>query len=137
MIGKYKELIDEIDILTIRIEGLKREKELLIKKMQRGPSEVNSIDYSGMPRGSQEYKSLIRYVEDIQRLDSLIYIDSELLDIKKETIEKIENKINSMPGIEHKVAFLSAKGKNLKEIADMLGYSYQHIRRIHARLYSV
>lgn len=134
MIEQYKTLIDEIDILTIRIEGLEQEKELILKKMKRGPGEINSIDYSGMPRGSQEHKSLLRYVEDVQRLDSLIYLDTGILEIKKETLKKIEDKINSMPGIEQKVAFLSANGKKLKEIADMLGYSYQHIRRIHARL---
>lgn len=134
MIEQYKILIDEMDILSIRIEGLEQEKELILKKMKRGPAEVNSIDYSGMPRGSQEHKSLLRYVEEVQRIDNLIYLDTEILNIKKSTLKKIEDKINSMPGIENKVAFLSAKGKKLKEIADMLGYSYHYIRRIHARL---
>lgn len=133
-IEAYKPLIDEIGILEMRIEGLAIEKRFLEKKMKRGPSDINSIDYSGMPRGSQEQKDLKRYIEEIQRLENLIYLDEEILRIKKETLRKIESRINNFKGIEHKVLIRVLKGKNLKEISDELGYSYDWIKKVNAKI---
>lgn len=130
----YKPLIEEIEILEIRIEGLEREKELILKKMKRGPGEINSIAYDGMPKGNQEHKSLLIYVEDVQRLDNLIYLDKEILRVKKETLNRIEDKVKKFTGLEHKIAIRLLKGKTLKEIAEELGYSYDWIREVNSKM---
>lgn len=133
-VDNYKELIDEIDMLSIHLNGLVREKDLIIRKMGKGPSDINGLSYDGMPAGNAVRKDMIRYLENIKRLDEKIEMDTEYLEIKEDTLAELEKKIRSLQGVEYKVAFLAAKGKDLKEISQMLGYSYEHIRRVHSNI---
>lgn len=136
-IEAYKPLIEEIEILEMRIDGLKEERKLLVKKMEKGPGEVGSISYDGMPKGNAEYKDLARYIEEIKRIDSQIYLDENILDIKKTTLRKIQKKVDTFKGIEHKIAIRQLQGKSLKEIAKELGYSYIWIRKISSNMQSI
>lgn len=130
----YKPLIEEIEILEMRIDGLREERELLVKKMEKGPGEVGSISYDGMPKGNAEYKDLARYIEEIKRIDSHLELDEGILSIKKATLRKIKKKVENFVGIEHKIAIRQLQGKSLKDIAEELGYSYDWLRKVNAKM---
>lgn len=133
-IEAYKPLIEEIEILEMRIDGLREERELLVKKMEKGPGEVGSISYDGMPKGNAEYKDLARYIEEIKRIDSHLELDEGILSIKKATLRKIKKKVENFVGIEHKIAIRQLQGKSLKDIAEELGYSYDWLRKVNAKM---
>lgn len=130
----YKPLIEEIEILQMRIDGLEEERKLIVKKMEKGPGEVGSVTYDGMPKGNVEYKNLARYIEEVKRIDSHLELDESILEIKKSALKKIEKKVDSFSGPEHKIAIRQLQGKNLKVIAKEIGYSYIQTRRIHASM---
>lgn len=130
----YKPLIEEIEILQMRIDGLKEERKLIVKKMEKGPGEFGSVTYDGMPKGNAEYKNLARYIEEVKRIDSHLELDESILEIKKSALKKIEQKVDTFNGIEHKIAIRQLQGKNLKEIAKELGYSYAWIREISSKI---
>jgi hypothetical protein len=130
----YKPLIEEIEILEMRIDGLREERELLVKKMEKGPGEVGSISYDGMPKGNAEYKDLARYIEELKRIDSHLELDEGILSIKKATLRKIKKKVENFVGIEHKIAIRQLQGKSLKDIAEELGYSYDWLRKVNAKM---
>ena len=94
-------MIDEIDMLSIHLNGLVREKDLIIRKMGKGPSDINGLSYDGMPAGNAVRKDMIRYLENIKRLDEKIEMDTEYLEIKEDTLAELEQKIRSLQGVEY------------------------------------
>ena len=130
----YKPLIEEIEILEMRIEGLKEERKFIVKKMGKGPGEVGSITYDGMPKGNSEYKDLARYIEEVKRIDNLLDLDESISNIKKAALKKIEKKVDTFSGPEHKIAIRQLQGKSLKVIARELGYSYDWVRKISCKM---
>ncbi len=133
IIKSYKELKEDIELIKMRLKGLEEERELLVKNLEKGPSDISSIAYDGMPKGSQEYRDIIYWIKALERCERNIYLETETLKIKENTLESINSKINSYHGVEKKIIYLKeVEGKNLKEIAAEIGYNYDYIRRIHA-----
>lgn len=133
VIERYSDFEEDIELIETRIEGLEKEKELLLKSLKRGPSEINSIEYDGMPKGSPEHKSVLEIVEKVNRINNMIFIETESLKIKKNTFKRINDKISNIQNLDKKIIFMkNVQNKSLKKIAEELGYNYDYIRRVHA-----
>lgn len=135
VVDSYKNLLIEIEIVRKRIEGLEVDRELMVKSLfKSAPKEISSVNYDGMPKGSMSHKTLDRTWEDIRRIDNMLFLENTFLENKLKIKNQIEERIGKLEGIEYKVAFMKdIKGKNLKEIAEELGYSHEHIRRIYSK----
>lgn len=135
-IDSYKDLISEIEMSKIRIEGFENEKETLIKLMHSSaPKSIGGMNYSGMPGGSRNYMSLDRIVERIEKLDSALYIETNLLENMEKTKGKIEGRIQNLQGTKYKVAYLrEIEGKSYKEIALKLHLSEDRVKHIGAEI---
>lgn len=60
---------------------------------------------------------------------------TEQLEIKKRFVERADEALSKLNGIEFQIARLKyIEGKGLAEVADELGYSYDHIRRLHSKM---
>ncbi len=135
VIESCKELKEDIELIKMRLRGLDEERKLLVKNLEKGPSDVSSIAYDGMPKGSPEHRDIIYWISTLSRCEHNIFLETETLKIKENTLKEIYNKINGFNDLEKKVLFLKEiEGKNLKEIADILGYSHDHIRRVHSKI---
>ena len=73
--------------------------------------------------------------ERVDRISKRINKLQDLLDIKKRFQRQTAAYIDSLEGIEHRIAYKKyVENKLLKEIADDLSVSYDHVRRIHSRM---
>lgn len=133
VIESCKELKEDIELIKMRLRGLDEERKLLVKNLEKGPSEVSSITYDGMPKGSPEHRDIIYWIDALRRCENNMYLEIDTLKIKENTLKEIYAKINGFNDLDKKIIFLKeVEGKNLKEIAAEIGYSYVHVRRIHA-----
>lgn len=137
-IDSYKDLCTEIEIYKDRINNLKEQKKIMLKLMDcNRPKDIAPIDYSGMPHGSKNFMSLDRIWEDIKHIENMLYLEITNLEHMEETKAKINSKLNGLEGLQYKVEYKhSIEGKTLQQIADELGYSYDHIRRIHSKCHN-
>jgi len=135
VIESCKELKEDIELIKMRLRGLGEERKLLVKNLEKGPSDVSSIAYDGMPKGSPEHRDIIYWISTLSRCEHNIFLEIETLKIKENTLKEIYNKINGFNDLEKKVIFLKeVEGKNLKEIAAEIGYSYDWVRKINAKI---
>ncbi|MGG4449635.1 hypothetical protein [Brevibacillus porteri] len=129
----YNELIMEIDVLETRIKDLVTERRFLLKSMDaNAPKGMGAVDYS-RDRVQSNFVpfSLDRIVERMNKIDQTIEQLEDQLTAKKETLGKLDGILAQMDGLDYKVAFMRDKlNMRLHEIADKLGYSYAHIKRV-------
>ena len=132
----YNDLLNEIDLVKIRMEYINEQRELLVKLMYvNAPQEIQGMAYSDMPKGSgKNAMSLDRIIDGISRLDNITYIENRILQGMQVAANKIDTKIRQLEGIQYKVAYLhQIKGLTLEEVADELKYSHNYIRIVNAR----
>lgn len=135
VVDSYKNLLIEIEIVRKRIEGLEVDRELMVKSLfKSAPKDVSSVNYDGMPKGSMSHKTLDRTWEDIRRIDNMLFLENTFLENKLKIKNQIEESISKLEGIEYEIAYKrEIEGKSLKEIAEELGRSYDHVRRVHSK----
>lgn len=129
----YSELVAEIDMLEARIHDLMTERKFLLKSMHASaPKGMGAVDYS-KDRVQSNFVpfTLDRIVDRMNKIDHAIEQLGEQLKAKRETLDKLDGILAQLDGLEYKVAFMRDKlNMRLHEIADKLGYSYAHIKRI-------
>lgn len=129
----YGELVAEIDMLEARKNDLLTERRFLLKSMNSSaPKGMGAIDYS-KDRVQSNFVpyNLDRIVERMNKIDTMIQQVDEQLKAKRETLDKLDAILAQMDGLDYKVAFMRDKlHMRLHEIADKLGYSYAHIKRV-------
>lgn len=129
----YSELLAEIHMLEARIEDLLTERRFLLKSMNaNAPKGTGAVDYS-KDRVQSNFVpyTLDRIVERMNKIDEMIENLTEQLKAKRETLKKLDQVLAQMDGLDYKVAFMRDKlHMRLQEIADKLGYSYAHIKRV-------
>jgi len=129
----YSELIGEIKVLEARIVDLNTEREFLLKNMRaNAPKYTSAVDYSKERVQSNFVPfTLDRIVERMNKIDEMLDNLTEQLKAKRETLKRLDQVLAQMDGLDYKVAFMRDKlNMRLHEIADKLGYSYAHIKRV-------
>lgn len=129
----YNELITEIHVLETRINDLVTERRFLLQSMHaNAPKGMGAVDYSkDRVQSSFVPFPLERIVDRMNKIDEAIEQLSEQLKAKRETLSKLDSVLSQMDGLDYKVAFMRDKlNMRLHEIADKLGYSYAHIKRV-------
>lgn len=133
----YQDLVTEIEILETRLQDMIGERDFLRKSMYaNGPKNIGVIDYSkDRVQNGFVPMSLDRILERLNKIDDDIEWTTELINVKKDALRKIETLIESLEGLEQRVAYLrDVKGLKLYEIARQLGYSHDWIKRISSRV---
>lgn len=117
LISTYQDLIREIEIYENRLEDLYREDYALRR-----------INYNKI--------ELDVYVDRKHKLNNEVAIIQAILEDKRESQRLILEKLNKLEGLEYKIAYKKfIEGKQLNEIAEELGYSYQYTREVAAKTY--
>lgn len=117
----YADLLRIIDIVKAEIEMLEVDKEYWIGKNEHLPfSSIGAAKY-GLDIASQRTDRLNGRIASLeQKLEHYQAIEKEIRD----NVEKLE-------GLEYKIAKLRfIDGMTYQEIADELGYTHDHIRRV-------
>jgi DNA-directed RNA polymerase specialized sigma subunit len=133
----YNDLCQEIDALEIRMFDLETERKFLQKNMYANAPKYNGVvDYAkDNVMGGPVALSLDKILERMNRIDDNLNTLSQVLNAKKDAKRRIEQMINSLDGLEYKVAYMrDIEGLRLHEIAGKLGYSYDHVRRISSKM---
>lgn len=133
----YNDLIIEIESLVIRISDMERERDFLRKSMY-----ANAPKFKGVVDYSQEHVSggpmplpLDKIIERLNKIDDSLYVLNQLLYEKRASKQRLEQVLGGFEGLDYKVSYMrDIKGMRLQEIADELGYSHEHIRRISSRI---
>jgi len=120
------------------LEAYTEVKKDLISIINISPQKVRGIDYSIPTVQSSNVISMETYImqygEQLKRVDKQIEVIINKIDKLEKYIAKIERRLKKLTGLEYKVAYLKeVEGLTLKEIAEELNYSYQHIRRVYAK----
>ena len=129
MITQYLDICQYIDTLEYTLQRHKRTRQHIIDKC--APKEMSGINYDGMPKGNHDYTPPEVYMSELMTLDNKIKALTLLLEGYKDVKDKFEKDMAQLKGLHHAVAWRrDALGMSLTEIADELGYSIDHIRRI-------
>lgn len=134
--NSYKDLTTEIEISKIRLEGIREQKDQLLKLMYASaPDELKAMAYSDMPKGGRNDMSLDRIVENLNKIDSMIFIEESILSNMEDTEKKIGDKMKEFSGLNYKVAYMrEVQKRSVQEIADELGYSFGYIQNLSAKV---
>lgn len=132
-ITKFIEIEVDIEVQESRIKSLKKEIEIL-KRSQHSFQGLTGIDYSKDPGGTPIQIPLDRALDRIDRLLSKLEQEQEILEIQKEARREIHKKLDKLKGIDHSVVYhRDIRGMKLEDIAEKLGYSEAHIKRVSSR----
>lgn len=117
----YADLLRIIDILKAEIEMLEVDKEYWLGKNEQLPFASIGADKYGLDIASQRADRLNGRIASLEtKLDHYQAVEKEI----RENVEKLE-------GLEYKIAKLRfIDGMTYQEIADELGYTHDHIRRV-------
>lgn len=134
MLDNYRDIITEIELSKIRIEGLKEEYWQIRKDISKSVNfpTMQGMSYDGMPGGSRNDTPLDVYWERIRRIDNAIMIEQDRIKILEGTKGKMDKKLEDLQGLEKKIAYMQYQGYSLKDIADKLGYNYTYVRQVAA-----
>ncbi|OEC02124.1 hypothetical protein GY31_09245 [Lysinibacillus sphaericus] len=117
----YADLLRIIDIVKAEIEMLEVDKEYWLGKNEQLPFASIGADKFGLDVASQRTDRLNGRIASLEtKLEHYQAIEKEI----RENVEKLE-------GLEYKIAKLRfIDGMTYQEIADELGYTHDHIRRV-------
>ena len=133
ILKSYKNLILEIEYLAEELKHIEKEIELY-KKYLEGPKEYKGITYSDMPKGNNSQMPLDKVISRIIKLQQQKQDKEQLIGIRKNLKEKVEDKLLQLEGLDNQVVYMrDVKGMKLQDIADELGYSYEWIKEVSAR----
>jgi DNA repair exonuclease SbcCD ATPase subunit len=135
-IQSYKDLVNLIEQHKGIIKVAEEEIRYLEKQLHATePHKLTGMNMGGQPKGNLSPISIDRCVEGIQRCKHLIEIEQEQIRKLEDKKEEIESKLSELEGLYFKVAVMrDIEGKNLKQIADELGYTEGYIKNISAAL---
>lgn len=139
----YKELMTLIEINESILETCKHNlwqinKYLIRNNAPTGYAEGTSyIDADCIHGGRKEMhpEDWQKLIEESGKFQSMIELQESILNGLKQTKDKIDEKLLNLQGLEYKIIYYKyVEGLNLQQIASKLGYSYDYIREVHARI---
>lgn len=117
----YRDLLNEIDIIQIRINNLEKEYDFW-------------YDASIKPNTMEAFPLDI-CLKRMEKICNQVEQYSTILDEKEQTRKEIEQRMAAFEGLENKVVYMrDVLRMTLPEIAADLGYSYIWIKQISARV---
>ena len=119
-----------------RIADLRDEKKLILKRMyDNSPKGVGVVDYSDERiTGGQVAIKLDKVVQRLNENDMKIDKFTSFLEMKIDLRNRIDKIIQSSEDLDMRVTYMrDYKRLPLQLIADELGYSYDHVKRISSR----
>jgi len=122
--------------LEERIADLRDERKLILKRMyDNSPKGVGVVDYSAeRVTGGQVAMPLDQVVYRLNEIDKKIDQFVSFLEIKRDVRDRIDKIIQSSEDLDMRVVYMrDYKRLPLQVIADDLGYSYDHVKRISSR----
>lgn len=124
IVKNYADLLRIIDIVKAEIEMLEVDKEYWLGKSTNLPFFSIGAEKYGLDIASQRTDRLNDRIASLEtKLEHYQAIEKEV----RENVEKLE-------GLEYKIAKLRfIDGMTYQEIAEELGYSHDHIRRVASR----
>lgn len=137
MLDNYKDIITEIELSKIRIEGLKKEYWHIRKDITNSSNfvgGVKGVSYDSLPGGSKNDTPLEVHWDRIRRIDNAIMIEQDRIKILENTKTKMDKKLEELEGLDKKIYSMQLQGYTLKEIADKLSYNESYIRRVAAEI---
>ncbi len=145
-IGSYNDLLKLIEINESILNNCRHSIKLICRyQINQGapagyPEGTSYVDADCIHGGRKEthLDDWKRLIEEVSRLESMVFLQEEILRGLYKTKESIDEKLKGLDGLGYKIAYLKfAEGLNLQQIASKLGYSYQYIREVHAKTYKV
>ena len=127
----YQDLCREIEIYEERLESLIIQHDAIVEGWLKPIGDISGIDYS-KPRVQENHCKLDMEEElpHIKALEKDIEKYQMLLEKVKSCRQAIEDRINSMNGIEYQIVYMKViRGLSLQKISEELNYSYGYIRR--------
>lgn len=132
----YQELVSEIAMIKARLEGLEEERNIILKRLYEGPRQIKGVDYSGSHGSSQTSISTDRLVEEINRIDNLIYLDNTILEGMRAREEKITKQLGKLDGIDYKIAYKKiVENKTYLKISEEINLSHDRVRHIGSKIF--
>lgn len=132
----YNELGLEIEALEVRIKEVEKERNYLRKRMYDNAPSANLTVAYGEERVNGGFTALPLDVvlERLNKIDDKLDQLYGFLEIKKDARDTIDKIIRSSEDLDKKIVFMrDYKNMRLGEIAEELGYSHEHVRRISSR----
>jgi DNA repair exonuclease SbcCD ATPase subunit len=131
----YNDLCNEIEILDIRAQEINDEMRYIRRMMQQfGPQTKLVASYEGMPGGETKvttFDKIEQVCTNIHHLETQLEEINDILSLKREARERMEERMGQFEGLEHQVYVMHViQRKPLNNIAADLGYSYEWIRKI-------
>lgn len=134
-VRKYSELLIEIDLNKLRIKDYETRVEMINKLMIKPPSELKSIDYSGMPKGSTNYTTLDRYADSRKSLLDMLDFEYTMESQLEDTRVKMVNNLKKMKSIKYKIAYDKLiLNLSYREIAERLNVTEQYVKNTWSKI---
>jgi hypothetical protein len=132
----YKDLCNEIEILSIRKDELSAELRILNRRITNaGPRTKLVASYSGMPGGGNDERPIEETWSVYHAVTEALEDVSDILSLKLEAKRLMESKMEKFDQLEYQVAYRrDVKRQSIAAIATDLGYSYDWIAKISSRL---
>jgi len=130
----YQDLCREIEIYEERLKSLIVQKDAIVEGWLNPISDISGIDYT-KPKvdGGKPSLDMAEQLSHITAIENDIEKYQTLLLKIKVCKKSIEEYISNMQGVEYKLLKLKIiENKNLKEIAEILNYSYSYTRRLYS-----
>ena len=121
----YKDICQEVEFLEAMLDEAEAEYNINNKLMLKNPENPGTEGYIPLP--------LDRAAEFRDRVAERYNNIARLLELKKR--KTAEKHLNQLEGLEYEVAYKRfVEGKTLAEIAEELGYSERHMKRISSNI---
>lgn len=126
----YKELQLELRILKAELQEMEYHRDKARTTMFTGDkhrNEMGDVVYVPLDRAKERHDRLCIRCEEL----------AVLIATREQVMGDILSQIALLTGLDNQVAKLHhIDGMTLKQVADKLGYSYDHIRRVHRRCHN-
>ena len=123
----YKDICQEVEFLEAMLDEAEAEYNINNKLMLKNPENPGTEGYIPLP--------LDRAAELRDRVAERYNNIARLLELKKRIKKTAEKHLNQLEGLEYEVAYKRfIEGKTLAEIAEELGYSERHMKRISSNI---
>ena len=135
-IDSYSDLTTEIEIIILRLDSLQNERKHLVKLMWSSkPKNISAMGFDERVISGRNDMTLDRISENINRIDSMIFIEENILEGLQTSEKLISEKLKKFKGLEFKVAYMKIiEKKSLEDIATELNYNYNYIKNISAKI---